>query len=333
MTLDHFGKPISYYLYQCFGFFSAAEGFFFLSGFVGMLASISKREKDPQASWMRSRAFRIWKYHILSLIFLVCISILFIPSLSLYFKPILQHSFTGSLFSILLINTPEWLDILPLYVFLMLIGSFFFPKMAQGTIFKIWGLSFSVWILAQFGIRENINGLFPKWINHGFFDLLAWQFIYFSGAAIAAWWRLHQQKQTVPYKAVQIISIVAIVITIFFFLWSHQWIPIPKPSDFWISREHLGALRYINFIAFALSICFIVRKRPFLLDFQVTATLGKHSLEVYTAHTIFIYFWVITPKSIHFQSPWNVIFPLLTCVLLWLLAFILERQKTKHKLL
>jgi hypothetical protein len=333
MTLDHFGKPISSYLFQCFGFFSAAEGFFFLSGFVGMFAAISKREKDPSASWMRTRAFRIWKYHIISLASLVCSSILFLPALVPYFRGILQHPHTGSFLSALLIHTPTWLDVLPLYVILMLIGSFFFPRLAGGSVYKIWLLSFLVWILAQFGIRENIHALFPKWINHGFFDLLGWQFIYFSGAAIAAWWKHHQKAKTTPLRFVQSISYVAIFITIFLFLWSHQWISIPLPSEFWISREHLGPLRYLNFIAFALSICFIVRTRPSLLDFQFSATLGKHSLEVYTAHTILIYIWLIVPKYVHLHMPWNIIFPLFACFLLWLLAFILDVQKQKHKIL
>jgi hypothetical protein len=212
----------------------------------------------------------------------------------------------------------------------MLIGSFFFPRFARGSVYKIWFLSFLVWILAQFGIRENILALFPKWVNHGFFDILGWQYVYFSGAAIAAWWKHHQKAKTTPHRFVQNISYVAIFITIFLFLWSHQWISLPLPSEFWISREHLGPLRYLNFIAFALSICFIVRTRPSLLDFQFSATLGKHSLEVYTAHTILIYIWLIVPKYVHLHMPWNIIFPLFACFLLWLLAFILDIQKQKR---
>jgi len=71
----------------------------------------------------------------------------------------------------------------------------FFPDkqgLTSGLIAAGYGIGPVIWaplsvkLLAQFGIRENIHALFPKWINHGFFDLLGWQFIYFSGAAIAA---------------------------------------------------------------------------------------------------------------------------------------------------
>jgi len=330
MTLDHFGKPISSFLYQCFGFFSAAEGFFFLSGFVGIFAAISKAKKDPNASWMRLRALRIWKYHILSLMSLICMGIFLFPGLTTFFKSIISHPFLGSFLSLALIHTPAWLDVLPLYVFLMLIGSYFFPLMARGRIFPVWFLSFSLWLIAQLGLRQSVHDLFPNWVYHGFFDLAAWQFIYFSGAAIGAWWKKHKLAETVPHNSVRLISIVAIAITLFLFLWSREWIPLPPPSAFWIDREHLGPLRYLNFIVFALSICFIVRTRPGLLDFQLTATLGKRSLEVYTAHTMLIYLWFITPASIQFQTPWNVALPLFACVLLWLLATVLEKRFSRR---
>lgn len=330
MTLDHFGKPISSFLYQCFGFFSAAEGFFFLSGFVGMFAAISKAKKDPNASWMRFRALRIWKYHILSLVSLICMAIFLFPGLTPFFKSIISNPFLGSVFSLTLIHTPPWLDVLPLYVFLMLIGSYFFPLMARGRIFPIWLLSFSVWLITQLGLRQNTHSFFPDWTYHGFFDLLSWQFIYFSGAAMGAWWKKHKLAKTVPHQKIKFISLTAIAMTLFLFLWSRGWIPLPSPSAFWISREHLGPLRYLNFIAFALSICFIVRTRPALLDFQVTATLGKRSLEVYTAHTILIYLWFITPACVRFFAPWNVVLPLFACVLLWVLASVLEKRFSRR---
>ena len=53
MVLDHFSGPISHYLYQCFGFFSAAEGFFFLSGFVGMLTDSRSFISYPRHEYFR----------------------------------------------------------------------------------------------------------------------------------------------------------------------------------------------------------------------------------------------------------------------------------------
>ena len=94
MTLDHFSSPISHVLYQCFGFFSAAEGFFFLSGFVGMLATISKTARGETTRWMQKRAFRIWIYHIVSLLFLVSAALFFFPRIQHFFCSTLRASFS-----------------------------------------------------------------------------------------------------------------------------------------------------------------------------------------------------------------------------------------------
>lgn len=126
MILDHFSGPISKILYQCFGFFSAAEGFFFLSGFVGMLAFIGKRKRGENADWMRLRAFRIWKFHIGTVAFLVLLAFFCLPSIQHFFTGFYRHPGSGILFAGILAYTPEWLDVLPLYVFLLLFGSVFF---------------------------------------------------------------------------------------------------------------------------------------------------------------------------------------------------------------
>ena len=127
MTLDHFGRPISFYLYQCFGFFSAAEGFFFLSGFVGLLAASSKGSKDPGQRWMFSRAFKTWRYHIITLVALALAGLAFLPKTALFFAGLYEHPIQGSLWSLLLVNTPEWLDVLPLYVVFLMLGPFAMP--------------------------------------------------------------------------------------------------------------------------------------------------------------------------------------------------------------
>ncbi len=327
MVLDHFGKPISTYLYQCFGYFSAAEGFFFLSGFVGAYAAISKQHKDPTAYWMRQRAFSIWQFHLFSLFILLVLSILIFPELSIYFKANINRPFLASLFSILLIHTPAWLDVLPLYVFLMLIGSFVFPVLLRGKVFLVFTLSLCLWLMGQWGGSDFFRSFFPPWVYHGFFDIFSWQLLYFSGACIAVWYKT---KNTISAQTLNWIGLVSILISIFFFLWSRNWIALQVPNNFWIDREHLGVIRYLNFMFFMSGIAFVVRNAPYLLDFKPMATIGKQSLWVYSTHTIMIYLWFISPASFRFYLPWNVFIPILACVTLWFLAVFLEYLKRPH---
>ena len=73
-----------------------------------------------------------------------------------------------------------------------------------------------------------------------------------------------------------------------------------------------------------LLICWVVRVRQGLLDFRPLNTVGRHSLDVYTAHIVLIYLWMAMPKEIRYHGPWNVIAPIACCVLLWALAKLRE---------
>lgn len=335
MTLDHFGKPISHYLYQCFGFFSAAEGFFFLSGYVGMLAATSKSSKDPTQNWMKFRALKTLRYHLATLLILCILGYWFLPNIYGNFKSIFQHPLEGLCLSVMLVHTPLWLDVLPLYVIFLLLGSFIFPLFIKAKnktqVILLWIPSLLIWLWSQFGLRDLVNQIFPSWVFHGSFNPYSWQFIYFSGAAMAAWWKRAkedaQNGKTFAVSIVKKLTPALIAILVFCFLWSHNFIPIPQPSEIFISKDDVGILRFANFLTFVLFICWTIRIRPTLLDFKPTNVLGLHSLDVYTAHIFLIYMWFSTPDSIRYHAPWNVIVPIAACVVLWALAKFREPRR------
>ena len=340
MTLDHFGKPISHYLYQCFGFFSAAEGFFFLSGFVGMLAAQSKGVKDPGQSWMRWRAFKTWRYHMATLVGLALAALFFLPAVSHFFDPLYKHPAMGSLWSALLVNTPEWLDVLPQYVIFLLLGSYVFPLFVKArrkrSVLLLWLPSLGVWLAGQFGARALLNSVFPAWVYHGDFDPFGWQFVYFTGAAVSAWWsRARADERAGNPTAVNIVKKLTPAVfaaLAMCFVWSHQFIAIELPREQFVDKVSVGPLRFANFFLFMMAICWVVRKWPDLLDFRATNVMGRHSLDVYTAHIVFIYIWMSMPNSIRYHAPWNVLVPIAACVLLWALAKFREpRSVTAHR--
>jgi peptidoglycan/LPS O-acetylase OafA/YrhL len=115
------------------------------------------------------------------------------------------------------------------------------------------------------------------------------------------------------------------------FVWSHQFIAIELPRASLVDKISVGPLRFANFFLFMMAICWVVRKWPSLLDFRVTNVMGRASLDVYTAHIIFIYIWMSTPNSIRYHAPWNVIVPIVACVLLWALACLRTRKTAKNK--
>lgn len=327
MTLDHFGKPIYTYLYQCFGFFSAAEGFFFLSGFVGMYAAVSKQSKDPTQSWMRKRAWRIWIYHISTVLLMGTLAFFLLPRIRYLFQPIYNHPLQAIPLNLTLIHTPEWMDVLPLYVILMIVGSFIFPLFVKAKskrkVFLLWLPSLGLWLASQFGLRDAVNGIFPSWTHHGDFDPYSWQLVYFTGAAVAAWWKRTDENST------RIINKLTLPIAALFtvcLLWSHQVLPLDAPSPILLDKVHLGALRFGNFFMFMMLVAAIVRKWPAALDFKFTNVIGRHSLDVYSSHIVILLLWFSTPASVKYSSPWNVVAPVVTCILLWAIAKLRESK-------
>lgn len=326
MTLDHFGKPIYSYLYQCFGFFSAAEGFFFLSGFVGILAATSKSTKDPKQSWMVKRSIRIWLYHFTSLLLICGLAYFFLPRIQWFFKPFFNHGIEAFPLAATLVYTPEYLDVLPLYVLLLLIGSLMFPLFVKAKsktkILLLWLPSMVVWGIAQTGIlHSTVTSIFPQWVHHGNFHPFSWQFVYFTGAAVAAWWNRSNDQDKALVKRLTPWLLLPFT---FCLLWSHNFIPVGQPTEWLTSKQFLGSLRIANFFVFVMLTSYIVRRWPAALDFKFTNIIGRHSLDVYTFQTILVFLWFAFPKEIRNQGPWNVIAPLTACTLLLALAKIRE---------
>lgn len=292
-----------------------------------MLAATGKAKRGEGSSWMRLRAFRIWKFHVGTLLFLSTTAYFFFPRIRDFFAGLYAHPVSGSLLAGILAYTPEWLDVLPLYVFLLLLGSVAFPAIVRGHVGRVWGISFAVWILAQFSLRNFALRPFPHWMHPGFFDFFAWQFLYFSGAAISHLWKAQKTPFLFSAKFQDRIFAVSAVVCAFCFLWSHNLLPISPPDAFWISKEHVGALRFLNFLAFVGMISGIVRRKPGLIDFSPCRTIGRHSLEVFTAQSVCVYLWMAAPAKFQYHAPFNIIAPILCCALLFGIAKTLERNR------
>lgn len=244
------------------------------------------------------------------------------------------------------------------------LGSVLFPLFVKAKsktqVFLLWLPSLAVWVGALLGLRDAVNSLFPSWIHHGDFDPFAWQFIYFTGATVAAWWKRAKAEydaNTSPaigsaadsaiespshasgstfqtgtaVRVVQRMTPAVLALLAFCFLWSHQFIPLQLPADFWVNKVHVGPLRLANFFCFVMAIGWIIRTWPAALDFKVTNLIGRHSLDVYTAHIVLIYFWFATPGSIRYHAPWNVLVPVATCAFLWGLSKLREPKNREPR--
>jgi len=199
MTLTHLPTVLTPWVNQPFGFFSASEGFIFLSAlFTGR---IYYRLMDRDGPWamqrkLTLRTLRLYGYHLLLLLFLFVVAARIAMSgrapalynlLHFYFSAGQAHAIIASM---LLIYRPPLLDIIPLYVIFLFLSPFILLLTCRARIgWKyVLGGSFALWLAAQFGLRQALYAFFARHFDvriplneMGAFDLWAWQLMWVLG--------------------------------------------------------------------------------------------------------------------------------------------------------
>ena len=195
MTITHLPTRYSDFVNQPLGFISSAEGFVFVSALLVGRLYFRDLLRDPGSVRLKiwRRSLKIYGYHLimLALAFTVVAEIAvhthkaaLMNLLSFYFA----HPFVAIAGSVLLLYCPPLLDILPMYVTFLA----FTPVVLTAAVKFGWKwillASCSVWLLAQFGLRDLVH----NWIVHfthlpipllesGAFNLFAWQMVWTAG--------------------------------------------------------------------------------------------------------------------------------------------------------
>jgi hypothetical protein len=302
MTLTHLPTIISAYVNQPFGFVSGAEGFIFLSAlFTGRIYFLVTERQGYRAMarqlWMR--AVRLYLYHamLLGLAFLVVARIAAMGNrpglynlLDFYFASPKQARVDG----VLLLYRPPLLDILPMYITFLLLTPVAFVLARKFGWKWVLGAGFTVWLMAQFGLRQTIYDFSTRAMGiniplsaTGSFDLFAWQFMWLGGLFCGVRWA----KNELPVEA-----------------WAKRWlipaavvVPILLALRYSVGRGvelgmfevsfdkwHLGVVRLINFAAItALLIRFQSVVKPIAI--RPLVIMGQASLQVFCAHLLFCF--------------------------------------------
>ena len=204
ITLTHLPTAASAYVNQPFGFISAAEGFIFLSAlFTGRIYFRLAEHDGYRAMEHRlwSRTVRLYCYHALLLAFAFLVAVPIAERgnrpglhnlLDFYFMAGPKRSVIEAF---LLVYRPPLLDILPMYIiFLMFTSAALLLARRMGWKPILW-TGFSLWALAQFGLRVDAYKVASKIIpariplnEMGSFDLWAWQFLWIGGVWLGVRW-------------------------------------------------------------------------------------------------------------------------------------------------
>lgn len=318
ITLTHLPTVASTYVNQPFGFFSAAEGFIFLSAlFTGRIYSrIAAREGlGAMNRKLGMRTLRLYAHHalLLALTFLLAV-------------PIAEHGNRPGLHNLLdfyfaagpvrsivdgalLVYSPPLLDILPMYIIFLLLTPVVLMLAARVGWKYVLGGSSVLWLLAQFGLRQTAYnvvahlGVTIPLNEMGSFDLWAWQFLWMLGLWFGVGWakgnlRIEPWARRLTIPALLIVP--AFLVLRYMVGRGVELGGLEVNFDKW----HLGVVRLIDFSAFAV---LLVRLQPVMkfLAVRPLVMLGQASLQVFCAHLFFCFFGLTMMGSASMVSGWR----------------------------
>jgi hypothetical protein len=346
ITLTHLPTAASAYVNQPFGFVSAAEGFIFLSAlFTGRIYFRLAEHDGYKAMTLRlwSRTLRLYVYHALLLAFAFLVAVPIAERgnrpglhnlLDFYFMAGPKRSVIEAF---LLIYRPPLLDILPMYIiFLMFTSAALLLARRIGWKPILW-TGFSLWALAQFGLRVDAYNVASRIIpahiplnEMGSFDLWAWQFLWIGGVWLGVRWA--QNNLPIEKWANRAVIPSALIAVAGFVLRRALEHGLQLgPTEFLFDKWHLGPLRLLDFTAVAM-LLIVTQKMWKPLTVGPLVLMGQSSLQVFCVHLLCCFAGLTLLGNASIISGWKQIALLSgTLVAMLLTAKIFAKSESKHE--
>jgi hypothetical protein len=305
MMIQHLpGNILRHYtnqMFGIFGFFTAASGFIFLSGFVtASVYSSVLLQQGFKAACRRALRRAAELYFVNILMFLLAFAgILFhffsAPFWKVAFGLLYTDPGRALCLGMIFIYRPWLFDILPMYVLFLVISVPVLVAIHSGHRWTVLGLSALVWLGIQFYSSSNMQGLNP----------LGYQICFVGGLAVGSIQDV-RKKLFDPriIRSAQIAVVITLVLLLLRF-WMGQ-LRNPEPDfPFWHSLVDLqrnGLIRILNFSIFGFSVAFlwvrISERLKKILPFQWLSYIGRHSLQVFVWSVFVAYFMhAVVPSS------------------------------------
>jgi hypothetical protein len=258
MVVNHAPTYLRIFTDQPIGFFSTAEGFVFVSAFLAGMLFQRRSEKqgfDAARAATVSRALRIYRAHLVTLLFAFIVGGIFLAQLP-GMQNLLYHYFQnpGAAFiaAFALIFQPPLMDILPMYILFSLLTPCAFWAAKRWGWNRVLTASLGLWVLSQFGLREMVlaNVKNASYFDLGPFDLFAWQLLWVTGLIFG---KSLQEGRPALHLTATAETLVFVSAFVFFVLrWDMTAGNFEQIRHLWfLDKWHLGPIRLINFFAVA----------------------------------------------------------------------------------
>lgn len=228
------------------------------------------------------------------------------------------------LLSVLLINKPFYLDILPLYVMFMLLLPMLIAAYRRGWMGYVVAASVGLWLMSGWISDAMLTPLYG-WVapnvsvQTGFFDPTAWQLLFVLSSALGFACQNRAFRWQHPALTVLCVFIAGFIMAAqngLFWDWGLKPMTIyqlgDKPELAWIRLLSLGVWVYL--------IACVIHRFPQALVWRPLSYIGRHSLQVFSFQSVLIYLaapWLFMVRT-ESAYLWLVV---LCCASLWLPAW------------
>jgi hypothetical protein len=341
MTLTHLPTALTPWVNQPFGYFSASEGFIFLSAlFTGRIyyRLLTRDGLQVMTRKLLLRTLRLYGYHVLLLFWGFGIATHYAFGdhgqglynlMDFFFAAGPARAIRDAL---LLVYRPPLLDIVPLYIIFLLLSPVVIYVAARMGWRVMIGASFVVWVLAQLGMRDASYAFLAHHFKvqiplneMGAFNLWAWQFMWVMGM----WFGVHWAQDDLPAEkwAKRTWIPAAIVAGLLCALRYRQIFGVDlTPYAVFLDKWHFGIIRLLNFSAIAM---LLVRFRPIMkaISIRPLVLMGQSSLQVFCTHFVFCFIGIAMMGDAQRLYGWKQAALLLTTfATLYLVARLRERH-------
>jgi hypothetical protein len=339
MVVNHAPSPLRVVTDQPLGFFSTAEGFVFVSAFLaGILFQRRTDKQGFQAARAAtvSRAFRIYRAHLGTLLFTFVVGGVFLaelPGMQHLLDQYFKNPGAAMLAATALIFQPPLMDILPMYVLFSLLTPCVFWAGNRWGWKNVLFASVGCWVISQFHVREMFLASFKdaSFLNPGPFDLLSWQLLWVVGLTSGKC--LQQQRPILQLSKWAEITLMLLALVFLVLRWYTIALQVDPGKQLWIlDKWHLGPMRLVNFF---ITTWVIAKLLPVLQRWEIPlrpfSVIGRNMLPVFCCQICLslLLVAVIDPSKSH--KPLAIALVSAQIVSIFLIAWLLEwRTTTKN---
>ena len=303
MTVTHLPTRWASPLSQPFGYVSAAEGFVLLSAYMVGLVYAQKRRRVGEAGMKKALLDRAWKIYLCQAALLVFLFSIVAaigvtrhqPAVTDMLNFYFEQPLTAFVSGMLLVYNPPLLDILPLYIFFLVLSPLVMVHDTERGWCVILGISLALWFGAQFGLGPFLYrtlvtsfGVKVPVSDTGAFGALAWQLLW----VIGLWMGSRQAAaQPIAGRFPPWMVAVAVAYALACLIARHAMGQLPAADASTLGalfdKWDLGSLRLINLLALIVVVMhFGPRWIARLNGVPALELLGQASLPVFCAHLV-----------------------------------------------